>query len=63
MSQGVHTESRLLNESDTKNASIDKASEPVAPAKTANKHREDEAHEEDDGKVILVLPHDYRILV
>ena len=61
--QRVHTKGRLLNEKDTKDPSIDKTAEPVAPAKTADKHREDEAHEDDDGKVVFVLPHHYRILI
>ena len=61
--QRVHTESRLLNEKDTKDASIDKTADPVAPTKTANKHGEDETHEDNDGKVVFVLPHHYRILI
>ena len=40
MGQRVDTECGLLNEEDSKNASVDEAAQPVVPAKASNQCRE-----------------------
>ena len=56
MGEGIHAEGSLLDEEDAKNAAVDEAAKPVVPKEAANQHGEDEAHEEDDFEVVLVLP-------
>lgn len=63
MSEGVDAEGSLLDEEDPQDATIDKAAHPVTPKEPADKHWEDEAHEEDNLEVVLVLPDNNRILV
>lgn len=63
MGQRVDTESSLLNEKDSEDTSVDISTDPVTPAKTSDKSREDQSHENDNPKVMLVLPNDNRILV
>ena len=54
--KGIDAEGGLLNEEDAEDAGIDEATHPVTPAEACDKHREDETHEKDDGKIVLVLP-------
>ena len=63
VSERVDTESRLLNEEDAKNTSIDETAHPVTPAITSDKHWEDQAHECNSLEIISVLPDDNRIIV
>jgi hypothetical protein len=63
VSKGVDTEGGLLDEEDTENTSVDEASKPVTPAETCDKSREDEAHEENDLEVVLVLPDDNGVVI
>merc|ERR1711881_103794 len=42
---------------------VDEAAHPVTPAETADQAWEDQAHEEDDLEVVLVLPDDNGIVV
>lgn len=56
MGEGVDAEGSLLDEEDTEDAGIDEATEPVAPAKAADEHGEDDTHENDDFEVVAVLP-------
>ena len=50
--KGVDTEGGLLDEEDAEDTSVDEASEPVTPAETCNKSREDETHEENNLEVV-----------
>lgn len=63
MGQAVDTESSLLDEEDSENTAVDEATEEVAPAETADEHREDQGHENDRLDVVTVLPDDDGILV
>ena len=63
MGKGVDAEGGLLNEEDAEDATVDEATEPVAPAETADEGGEDEAHEEDNFEVVTVLPDHHRILI
>jgi hypothetical protein len=63
VSKGVDAEGGLLDEEDAENAGVDKASEPVTPAETCDKSREDKTHEEDDLEVVLVLPDNNGVVV
>ena len=63
MSQRVDAESGLLHEEDSEDASIDEPAEPVTPAEAANECGKDEAHEDDNLQVVLVLPDNDRVLV
>ncbi|KAI6876604.1 Acyl-CoA [Hortaea werneckii] len=61
--EGVHTEGCLLDEEDAEDTGVDEAAHPVTPAETADQAWEDQAHEEDDLEVVLVLPDDNGIVV
>lgn len=61
--QRVDAEGGLLDEEDAEDAGVDVATPPVTPAETGNESREDQAHEEDDLEVVLVLPDNNGILV
>ena len=61
--QRVDAEGSLLNEKDSKNASVDEATGPVTPAKTSYQGREDQASKEDHLEVVLVLPDDDWVFV
>lgn len=63
MGQGVHTEGSLLNKEYTEDTGVDKPTNPVTPSKTSNKSWEDQSHEDNNPKVVLVLPNDNGILV
>jgi hypothetical protein len=59
----VDTEGSLLDETNTEDTGIDETTPPVTPAKTSNKSRESESHEENTLDVVLVLPDDNGVLV
>jgi len=60
MGQRVDTECGLLNEEDSKNASIDEATHPVTPSETSHESWHDQSHEQNNLDVVLVLPdHDW----
>ena len=63
VSEGVDAEGGLLDEEDTEDTSVDVATHPVTPAKPSDKCREDQAHEENNLEVVLVLPDDDGVLV
>jgi hypothetical protein len=63
VSKGVDAERRLLDEEDSKNTSVDEATEPVTPAETSHKAREDQAHEKNYLEVVSVLPDDNGVIV
>ncbi|KAJ8608845.1 hypothetical protein MRB53_039431 [Persea americana] len=63
VSERVDAEGGLLDEEDAKDAGVDYAALPVAPAETGDESGEDEAHEKDDPEVVLVLPSDDCVLV
>ena len=63
MCQRVDAEGGLLHEEDAQDAGVDEATEPVVPADTSNDAGEDQAHEEDDFEVVLVLPDDDRVVI
>jgi len=53
----------LLNEEDSKNASVDQTSHPIAPSETSYQTWENETHEDDGLDVVSVLPDDNWIIV
>ena len=61
--KGVDAEGGLLDKEDAKDATVDETTEPIAPAKATDEHREDEAHEEYHLKVMTMLPNDDRVLI
>lgn len=61
--EGVDAEGGLLETEGAKNASIDAASPPIPPPKTADESREDQSHKDGGFKVVFVLPDDNCILV
>jgi len=61
--KGVDTEGGLLDEENAEDTGVDEASEPVTPAETCDKSREDETHEENDLEVVLVLPDNNGVVV
>merc|ERR1712227_600766 len=61
--KGVDTEGGLLDKEDTEDTGVDEPTEVVTPADTGNEGREDEAHEENDLEVVLVLPDNDRVVV
>lgn len=56
VSERVDTEGGLLDEEDSEDTSVDEATEVIAPANASNDGGENQAHEEDDLEVVLVLP-------
>lgn len=63
VSERVDAEGGLLDEEDAEDTSVDVATHPVTPAKSSDECREDQAHEEHDLEVVLVLPDDDGVLV
>lgn len=63
MGQRVDAEGSLLNEEYTEDTGIDKPTDPVTPPETSNKSWEYQSHEDNNPKIVLVLPNDNRILV
>lgn len=63
VSQGVDTESSLLNEADTQDTAVDKATHPVVEQETTEEGGEDEAHEDDRLQVVLMLPDNNGVFV
>ena len=61
--KGIDAEGGLLDHEDAQNAAVDVSAHPVIPAETADEGRKHQAHAEDDGDVVLVLPHDDWVLV
>lgn len=59
----VDAEGSLLDEEDAENAGVDVSAPPVSPSKTSDQSGEDQAHEENNFEVVLVLPDDDRVLV
>jgi hypothetical protein len=58
VSKGIDAEGGLLDEEDSKDASIHKSTKPVTPAEASDQAREDETHEEDHLEVMTMLPCD-----
>ena len=63
VSKRVNTEGGLLDNSDTKDTSVDEATNPIVPQKACNCRGQKKTHGEDDGEVVLVLPSDNGRLV
>ena len=63
VSQAVDAEGGLLDEEDSEDASIDKATHPVTPAESGDEHGKSETHEENDLQVVSMLPDNNWILV
>ena len=63
VSNAVYAERGLLHEEDTEDATVHKATAEIVPDETAEDGGEDETGEDDEGKVVLVLPDDHWILV
>lgn len=63
MSERVDTEGSLLDEEDAQNTGVDESTLPIVPEKSSDGRREDQAHEENNLDVVLVLPDDNGILV
>jgi hypothetical protein len=59
----VDTESGLLDEENPEDTGVDESSLPVTPSKPSNHRREDQSHEGNNPKVVLVLPDNNRVLV
>ena len=59
----VDAESGLLHEEDTQDARVDETTKPVVPTDSRDQGREDQAHEEDDLDVVLVLPDDDLVII
>lgn len=60
---GTHAKGGLLDEEDAQYPCVDEATQPIAPAETANKRRKDEAEEYNHLDVVLVLKLDDFVLV
>lgn len=58
MGKRVDTECGLLDEEDAEDASVDETAEIIAPSETTDNGWENQAHEENDLEVVLVLPND-----
>lgn len=63
MGERVDAKGSLLDEEDPKDATVNEATQPIAPSKAADKGGEDKAHEEDDLEVVTVLPNHNGILI
>lgn len=63
MGQRVDAESSLLDEEDSEDTGIDKSTDPVTPAKTSNKSREDQPHKDNNPQVVLMLPDNNRVFI
>lgn len=61
--EGVNTEGCLMNDEHSTHASIHQTSPEVIPAKSGERHRENERKANRDWQVILVLPHYEFVLV
>lgn len=59
----VDAEGCLLDEEDAEDTSVDEATHPVAPAEASDDGGENQAHEENDLEVVLVLPDNDGVLV
>lgn len=53
----------MVDKGEASGTSEEEAAAIVAPTKTSDERGEDEAHEDDQGKVVLVLPLDNRVVV
>lgn len=56
MRERVYAESRVVDECQTKSTRVDITAKPVAPQKPGDESGHDEAHEDEQGNVPLVLP-------
>ena len=63
MGERVDAEGCLLYEEDAKDASVNKATEPVAPAKTSDKRGKYQTHDQNNFNVVAMLPANNSILV
>jgi hypothetical protein len=59
----VDAEGSLLDEEDAENTSVDESTLPVVPEESSDGRWENQAHEDDDLDVVLVLPDNDRVLV
>jgi hypothetical protein len=62
MRERVDAEGRMVDETQTYEASVDIAPTGVAPAEPRDDSRDDEAHEEEEGNVVLVLPANHLVV-
>lgn len=63
MGKRVDAEGGLLDKEDTEDTGVDESTHPIVPEKAGDSRREDQAHEQDDLDVMLVLPDDNGVLV
>ena len=63
MSKRVDAEGCLLHKENPEDPGVDKSTDPITPAQSSNERREDEAHEDHNNKVVLVLPDNDGVLV
>ena len=59
----IHAEGGLLDEPDTKDATIDEAADPVTPTEATDKRGEDKSHRQDTLDEVAVLPDNDGVLV